>query len=72
MTETLLKGTLNKGLPKGTHTTQPGSVAWLDGRPPGIQRVVHLILQSSNIFLVVLKKWFLVLKSFLRPFSPYR
>ena len=44
-----------------------GPVAWSDARPPGIQMVAGSILGFSNICL-----WRLVMKSFLRPFSPYR
>ena len=44
----------------------PGPVAWMDVRLTGIQEVAGSVLQSGNIL-----SWRLVLKSFLRPFSPY-
>ena len=45
----------------------PGTVARSDPRPPGMRTVAGSILGSGNIL-----SWRLVMKSFLRPFSPYR
>ena len=43
-----------------------GPVTWSDAHPPGMRTVAGSIIGCGNILL-----WRLIMKSFLRPFSPY-
>ena len=50
------------------NTNLPGAVARSDARPPGMRMVAGSILTSGK----TLFRFDLVMKQFLRPFSPFR
>ena len=50
------------------HGASAGLVAWSDAHPPGMWMVAGSILTSGKTFF----SWDLVMKMFLRPFSPFR